>query len=510
VKIVKRCSVVGLLLMIVVPASASAATNSHEFLSAPSIQPPKITVTKRAERTAPGLIIASSFDFEAVAQQKPSENPTGPFIFDNSGQPVWFRPGPSDRFTLNTRVQRLAGKPVVTFWQGGLTNRGAPTSGVNYILGSDYRPLRGFVKSITGANGWTLSPHEFLITRRGTALATGYKVVGGQDLRAFGGSASGSVWDNAILEYDLKTGKLVYEWNMLGRLPLGESKSRPFGPDAWDAYHVNSIDEDADGDFLVSNRGTWSIHKVDRQTNSVQWTLGGNSSSFTRAPNAQFAYQHDARFLADNQISLFDNQCCGFKPDGTPAPPVYQQGSRGLILRLDHAAKTATMVREYKSEGRISGTQANVQRHANGNVTIGWGQQPFVSEFDETGNLLFEARFSGTQISYRALRQRWRGRPRTRPSVAVRPSGRRTRVYVSWNGATDVAAWRILAGRTSKTLKVVARRVRRKGFETKVTVRSAGPRFRVQALTSRGRVLRSSSLAGHVDTGNRFAGTPDY
>jgi hypothetical protein len=274
--------------------------------------------------------------------------------------------------------------------------------------------------------------------------------------------------------------------------------------------HINSIDEDAGGDFLISNRGTWSIHKVDRQTNAVQWTLGGNSTTFTMAANAQFAFQHDARFMPDDQISLFDNECCGFRPDGTTSPPVYQPQSRGLILRLDHAARTATTVRQYSSAGRVSGTQANAQLLPNGNVVIGWGQQPFVSEFSETGTLLFEARFPGTQISYRALRQRWTGRPKARPVVALKRSGRRTQLYVSWNGATDVAAWRVWAGRSSKSLQVVSRRVRRRGFETKTTVRSSGPVFRVQALSRAGRVIGTSSIVRRASTGNRFRFSPHY
>ena len=493
-----------------VTAGAQAAdSNHHEFVSDPSINPPKITVTKRAERTAPGLLITGSFEFTSVAQQKPSENPSGPYIFDNRGQPVWFLPIPADRYALNTRVQRLGGKQVLTWWQGGISPVGIPSNGVYYIVGSDYRPVKGYVKSITGANGWTLSMHEFLITSRGTALATAYKAVPGQDLTPYGGSPNGSVVDNAIHEYDLKTGKLVYEWNMLGRLPLRDSKTRPFGNNPWDAYHINSIDEDAGGDFLISNRSTWAIHKIDRQTNSVQWTLGGNSTSFAMAPNAQFAFQHDARFQDDDQISLFDNECCGFRPDGTTAPPVYQPGSRGLILRLDHTAKTATLLRQYTSAGRVSGTQANAQVLRNGNVFVGWGQQPFLSEFSETGQLLFEARFPGNQISYRALRQRWTGRPRSRPVVAVKRSGRRTQVAMSWNGATDVAAWRILAGRSSRRLAVVGRRVRRSGFETKRTVSSRGPHFRVQALSARGRVLGTSAVVRRTSTG-RFRFSPHY
>ena len=511
-RVVKR-SFVGALLVLattsLAPASAPAA-DFHSFVTDSSLKPPKITITKRAEQVAPGLLITANFDFQSVSQQKPAPNQSGPLIFDNRGQPIWYEPGPADRYTLNTRVQRLGGKPVLTYWQGGISPIGMPSNGVYYIVGRNYKPVPGYVKSITGVNGWILSMHEFLITRRGTALTTAYKVIPGQDLTAYGGSANGSVVDNAIQEYDLKTGKLVYEWSMLGKLPLSDSKSRPFGTAPWDAYHINSIDEDAGGDFLVSNRGTWAIVKVDRQTNAVQWILGGNRSSFAVAPNAQFAFQHDARFLSDNRISLFDNQCCGFRPDGTTSPPVYQPASRGLILRLDHANKSAGLVRQYTSPGRVSGTQANAQLLPNRNVLVGWGQQPFVSEFSEAGSLLFEARFPGTQISYRALRSRWSGRPATRPAVALKRSGRGTRLYVSWNGATEVVAWRILAGRSSKKLSVVARRVRRRGFETSATVRSSGPFFRIQALNARGRVIGRSAVVKRASSGTRFRYSPHY
>jgi hypothetical protein len=489
-------------------SSAAAAQTTRTFVTEPSLEPPRVTVTHPAEQVAPGLLFVSNFDFNSVAEQKPAEEQSGPLILDNRGEPVWFLPIPADLQAFNSDVQTLAGKRVLTWWQGGLTQIGTPKSGTHFILGNDYRPARGYVRSITGANGWILSPHEFFITPRGTALTTSYKVVGNQDLTPYGGPANGSVWDNAIQEYDLKTGKLVYEWSMLGKLPLGDAKTRPAGANPWDAYHINSVHEDAAGNFLISNRSTWSIHKVNRASGAVEWTLGGNSSSFAMAPNAQFAWQHDARFLPDNQIGLFDNECCGRNPDGSTVPPVYQPQSRGLVLRLDQAGRTATMVREYKTPGRISGTQANAQRLSNGNVLIGWGQQPFISEFSEAGRLLFEAKFEGNAISYRAKRHRWTGRPRTRPILAVKRTGSRTSLRMSWNGATDVATWRIRAGSSSKSLRTVTR-VRRTRFETALTVRNRSRLFRVDALTARGTVLGRSAVIRRTSTG-RFRFSPDY
>ena len=488
-------------------SSAAGAQATRTFVTEPSLEPPRVTVTHPAEQVAPGLLFVANFDFNSVAQQKPAEEQTGPLILDNRGQPVWYLPIPADLQAFNADVQTLGGKKVITWWEGGLTQIGTPKTGRHYILGSDYRPVRGYVKSITGANGWILSPHEFFITPRGTALTTSYKVVGGQDLRPYGGSENGSVWDNAIQEYDLKTGKLVYEWSMLGKLPLGDAKTRPGGPNPWDAYHVNSVHEDAAGNLLISNRSTWQIHKITRATGAVEWTLGGNSSSFALAQNAQFAWQHDARFLPDNQIGLFDNQCCGRNADGSTQPPYFQPQSRGLVLRL--TGGTATMVREYKVPGRISGTQANAQRLPNRNVLIGWGQQPFISEFSEAGRLLFEAKFEGNAISYRAKRHRWTGRPKTRPILAVRRSGSRTQLRMSWNGATDVARWRVRAGSSAKKLRTVHRGVRRSGFETAVTLRNRSRYFRVEALTARGRVLGRSAVIRRTGA-TRFRFSPDY
>jgi hypothetical protein len=490
-------------------SSVAAAQTTRTFVTEPSLEPPRVTVTHPAEQVAPGLLFVANFDFNSVATQKPSEAQAGPLILDNKGQPVWYQPIPADLQAFNADVQTLGGKQVLTWWEGGLSQIGTPKSGTHYILGSDYRPVPGYVKSITGANGWSLSPHEFLITKRGTALTTAYKVTGGVDLTAFGGPADGSVWDNAVQEYDLKTGKLVFEWSMLGKLPLGDSATRPAGGNPWDAYHLNSIDEDPAGNLLVSNRNTSSVHKVVRGTGAVEWTLGGNSTNFAQAPDAQFAWQHDVRFLPDNQIGMFDNECCGRKPDGSTVPPVYQPQSRGLTLRLDVPAHTASMVREYKSPGRISGTQANVQHLSNGNVLIGWGQQPFISEFSEAGRLLFEAKFEGSAISYRAKRHRWTGRPKTRPVLAVKRSGSsRTQLRMSWNGGTDVARWRIRAGNSRTKLKTV-RNATRTGFETAVTVRNKSRYWRVEARTAKGSVLARSAIIRRTAS-TRFRFSPDY
>ena len=68
-------------------------------------------------------------------------------------------------------------------------------------------------------------------------------------------------------------------------------------------------------------------------------------------------------------------------------------------------------------------------------------------------------------------------------------SGART-VYASWNGATQVASWNVLAGATATSLQPVAHAARG-GFETAIALPAGttGPFVTVQALDATGVVI---------------------
>jgi hypothetical protein len=199
------------------------------------------------------------------------------------------------------------------------------------------------------------------------------------------------------------------------------------------------------------------------------------------------------------------------QPSGPPkaSPPVHGSQSRGMEIKLDENAKTVSLVAENKLYDLISGTQGNMQVLPKGNQMMGWGQQPFYSEFSKTGKLLLSVRFPDPDESYRVYRYRWTGHPSGKPRAAARPAGRRTRVYASWNGATQVAAWRIWAGRSSRKLKLVAKRVSKRGFETAKTIKSGGPVVKVQALNRRGRVVGTSRAVRRQNTSGN-APAPTY
>jgi hypothetical protein len=162
--------------------------------------------------------------------------------------------------------------------------------------------------------------------------------------------------------------------------------------------HLNSIDVDSDGNLLVSSRNTHTIYKIDRRSGAIIWRLGGKHSDFAMGPGATFAWQHDARRQPDGTITMFDNQGA---PGGGPQ-------SRALVLAVDErrpgrrACCASTCIR---SRCRPRAAAASVL--PNGNVFVGWGAEPFVSEFSPAGELLFDARLGTGYSGYRAFRIPW-------------------------------------------------------------------------------------------------------
>ncbi|HEX9033242.1 MAG TPA: hypothetical protein VF834_15495, partial [Streptosporangiaceae bacterium] len=130
----------------------------------------------------------------------------------------------------------------------------------------------------------------------------------------------------------------------------------------------------------------------------------------------------------------------------------------------------------------------------NQHLFVGYGNLPFFAEYDANGNLVMDALFPGSDLTYRAIKipaSAWVGLPLTPPSGAARQSGGRATVYASWNGATQVASWRVLAGPRAGQLSAVATAAR-SGFETAIAVRQDYQVYEVQALDAHGRVLGTS------------------
>lgn len=211
-----------------------------------------------------------------------------------------------------------------------------------------------------------------------------------------------------------------------------------------------------------------------------------------------FSWQHDARYRRGNRISLFDDACCA-----SPSSPPESQ-AHGLILQFDFQNMTANVDRTYYHDPTLYvPSQGNVQKLPNGNQFVGWGQEPFLSEFANAGNtekdpslnFLYDMRFPNQNLSYRAFKNKWVGLPLYPPSIAVELFCEATIVYASWNGSTETVAWQVLAGQKPNRLSVVVAITPRTGFEMKIDVNSNGPYFQVKALNSCGQVIGTSRIA---------------
>jgi hypothetical protein len=442
------------------PTTSSMPTTAT-YRSRPDLKPSLIDVRRGSGVPGPGYICVT---------------PSGPLLVDDAGDPVWVQP--VTHASTNLRVQKLNGEPVLTWWEGEIASYGVGTSGQYVIADSTYRTLM----TVQAKNGLAADLHEFLITGGSIAYFTAYRTYT-TDLRAVGGPRRGQALDATIQGIDLNTGALVFDWSSAAHIGFSESYQKYSDSAPFDPVHVNSVDITPDGKLFVSARNTWTIYKVDPATGEIIWRLGGKKSDFALGPGVRFAWQHDARTHADGTITLFDDE---------GDPPEAKQ-SRGLSLLVDETAKTAEVKAQYFHPGKslLAGSQGSVQVLPTGDVVIGWGAEPFYTELQQDGTLVLDGKFAaGT--SYRAFKFEWTGQPTDKPAVvATKSSSGRATVYVSWNGSTETAGWRLLAGRRAASLAPL-REVRRNGFETSIAVPAGVHYAAVAALDASGAVLAVS------------------
>jgi EmrB/QacA subfamily drug resistance transporter len=476
------------------PVGAYVTDHTYRYVTQPSLHPPKIEIEGKPDtsRLAPGYILTANFyniNFPPMTGQ------SGPLILDDRMQPVWFQPVPEKVVAGNLSLQTWEGKPALAWWQGLITNTGETESGEDIVVNQHYRT----VARIKGVHGWKLTLHEILISGH-HAWVTANKDVP-MNLSSYGGTYNGTLVDSAVQEYDLRTGRLLYDWDALKHIPPSESEaSIPTNGFPWDAYHVNSLQLVGGDKFLVSMRDTWAAYLVNIGTGRIEWTLGGRRSSFRFGPRAAFEWQHDVRLQPNGVVTMFDDHCCQLTGGGTYVHA--SEPSRGLVLRLDEGTHTAAKIADYGSGyGLESDYMGDLQPLSNGNVLVGWGSSPYITELTRSGEPVLEGKLPGSNLSYRATLAPWVGLPLYPPVGAARQARGRTVVYASWNGATRVASWRVLAGPSTGALRPVATAAR-SGFETAIAIPSrsaphrstASESFEVQALDAKDRVIGASKL----------------
>lgn len=394
-----------------------------------------------------------------------------PMILDVNGSLVWAATKKYGQ-VYNLQVQSYKGQEYLTFWAGDDTVGGHGV-GTHYMLDQQYREQY----RIKAANGLGADLHAFTITANDTALISIYDKKFADVESIPGYHRKGWIWDSVFQELDLQTGEAIFEWRASDHIDVSKSY-HPIGEmeesDPRDVYHINSVRKDTLGNFLVSSRYLRAVLYIDGITGKVLWQLGGKDNSFHDLSNGTattFLGQHDADILEHEGehnhgkkthfITFFNNNA-----DWDNTTDIQSKGARieisldDMTARLDLSLSTSNSTSTTTTRPILSSSQGSYQTLPNGHIVLGYGFNAAMAEFSETGELLCSMLFqpssrfdTGDVQSYRNLRFNWTGTPRdTKPSLvgevdgssssssSSSPSGD-VKLYMSWNGATEVSRW---------------------------------------------------------------------
>ena len=370
----------------------------------------------------------------------------GPMIVDARGELVWM--AKKYGTVMNFRMQQWQGRPHLTFWAGQKT--GSLGAGAYFILDSSYNVVK---KVHAVGNDYKGDIHEFEITEAGTALFTIYHKTQ-VDLRPMGWGRPENGWilDSMFQEVDIETGDLLFEWKASEHFRAEETfYTHPFAgyyeSIPFDFYHINSIQKDSIGNYLISSRHLHTVTYINGTTGDTEWVLGGDYEDFEDLSDGRasdFRWQHHAQWFSekDRILSLFDNQAAGPLHEDAPY-------SKGVLIQLDLEKMTATHLQSYISNGKTrAASQGSVQLlPTDDHVFVGWGSSGAYSEYSIDGRLLCEVHLSAESTywwervkSYRAYKVfEWVGQPEYSPEVNIAGN----KLYASWNGATEVRYWEL-------------------------------------------------------------------
>jgi Arylsulfotransferase (ASST) len=452
------------------PNPRAASADYQSFATLPGVEAPILNVTVPDRDPAAGDVFTTN---------GPGPGQYGPLIYTPQGRLVWFDHLAGGETAEDLSTQSYEGRRDLTFWQGKVLSLGFG-QGEDVVMNDRYQT----VARVPGGNGLQADLHDFQITPRDVSYTTAFNPIR-CDLSSAEGARDGVILDTAVQEIDMKTGLVRWEWHSLDHVAVAESETSPPSTRPWDWFHLNSIDPQPDGNLLLSARSTWAAYQLEGGSGKILWRLGGTDSSFKMGPGTKTAWQHDGRLLPNGEVTLFD--------DGSN-PPVHSQ-SRAVRIALDFKTHEARLSSAYTHPDPplLSASQGNMQTLPDGSAVVGYGGVPEISQYAKGGSLLFDAHLSFDMASYRAFRFPWSGRPLAPPAVLAKlnNTGEETIVHASWNGATEVSSWRVLAGTQHDSL-AVRTTISASGFESSTILPKKYSYAAVQALDSAGRVLGTS------------------
>jgi hypothetical protein len=435
---------------------------------------PKITVTVPASGAAAGNVFIANLQFG------PCPTDTHLLILDNAAEPLFYRRFAPCALLLDFKTQPNG---LLTYWNPDV--RGFQAMDHTYTVIDTFR----------AGNGYRTDEHEFQLLPNGHALLMIYdrQVISNTQQIIPNGRITATVIGLVLQELDVDK-NVVFEWRSWDHFLITDTTPVYLTREPVDYVHGNSIDVDTDGNLLISNRNMNEVTKIDRQTGDIIWRLGGKNNQFAFVNDERgFSHQHDARRLANGNLSLYDN--------GNLHEPAY---SRAVEYQLDEVNKVATLVLEYRSTPDVFAfAMGSNQQLPNHNVLVGWGASstPAVTEFRPDGAKAFELALSPGDFTYRAFRAPWQGYPTTAP-VLVAVTTTAPTLYYSWNGATEVVGYRVYGGKTAEPDTLIDTTLKT-SFETETAltadVLNQFCYFRVMPVDKQGNETRNSNTV-FVDT----------
>ena len=327
-------------------------------------------------------------------------------ILDSNGVPVWYR-----------RTTPAGAIDVTSLGRNSVTYATAPARqgyGIDPNGAFTQFDLANGTTSAIRAVGAPTDFHELLTTSNGDHIVLTYPLKRGVDLTGLSGTPApgpnSTIADCQIQELDPQ-GNLVWSWTASDHIdPVTESvlpsPAVVNGETVYDVFHCNSVDVDANGNLLVSARNASAVYDVNRATGTIAWKLGGTPNNLdgariiklTNYPYANLGGQHDARFLPDGEISLFDDQSFG------PGP------ADAVQLRVDAVNGTAQPTFQFSApSGKNSVATGTFRLMPDGHRVIGWGltanfDGSLFTELDANGKDVLDATFPAGNGAYRVLK----------------------------------------------------------------------------------------------------------
>ncbi|MCJ1350954.1 MAG: hypothetical protein MMC33_000936 [Icmadophila ericetorum] len=434
----------------------------------------------------------------------PAASVKAPFDVTNGGD-FWY--------THNLHAVVYDGEPHLAYSgqnHGRHVDYSSLVQGKNVILNDGYNVVKSW--DFPGGNT-TLNVHEFeLFSSTNDALWMADDHIK-MDLSPWGGLKNDTLIATSFQDFNLATGSINFQWHAFDHIPIDES-CQPY-ENKWDYFHLNSVNKElSEGNYVINGYHGCAIYSVNGTDGSIIWRLGGFKSDFHILDGYELRHMHHVRLRSLEStklpasvrsqissqthiaLSIFDN---GF--NGIMAPTA--SSSSAIVLLLDLLARTAQVVERYTppfdSPVQYAALFGAVNFQSNGNRFIGWGAS--MSEYTQESQLLFHAEWdTGSDLSrsYRAYKGPWIGRPTTDPDVFSYSwtCFWDTTIYVSWNGATEVVAWRVLGSAHSEgPFSPSAAAVTKVGFETKVSLGSGFVGYVVvEALDAKGEILGRSKV----------------